>query len=201
MNATDPHAPPAAGPTRPAARQDERAFGQLLRAREPEALERFFDEYFEPVFQRVSRLVRNTQEAEDLTQEIFLSIHRSLPNFDPARPLRPWVGAITMNRVRDHWRSRGAQPDVSSEGDALPPNAGPPPESDLERREREGQLRQAVYRLPLGLRSVLLLRTYDGLGFDVIATMLEITVEAARKRYSRAVQTLRRELVVRGMKP
>lgn len=178
---------------------DPLAFGKRLRAREPEALERFFDRYFDTIYGRVQKLVRDTQEAEDLTQDIFLKIHRSLPRFDPERPLEPWVHSIVLNRVRDHWRARRMVRDSDrDDGVSSSPPVADPPESELERKERHEELQQAVHRLPLDMRSVLLLRIYDGLDFSTVASLLELTPAAARKRYSRALKRLRESLGLEG---
>ena len=147
------------------------AFGERLRSRDPEALERFFDLYFDSIYGRVRRLARSTQEAEDLTQDIFLNIHRSLPSFDTKKRLGPWVSAITMNRIRDHWRSRRADLGLDDDDDATASlSAGfGRPESELEQDERNGAVKRAVHRLPLDVHSVLCLRVYDGLAFKTIA--------------------------------
>ena len=179
------------------------AFGERLRLRDPEAMERFFDSHFGLVYARVRRLVPNTHEAEDLTQDIFLNIHRSLPSYDPRRSLGAWVSAIAMNRIRDHWRARGR----ARESDRIDGSSPPPaihserPESELEQQECDDEVKQAVYRLPLGMRSVLLLRFYDGLAFPSIARVLKLTPAAARKRYSRALQLLRGSLSLEGARP
>ncbi len=177
----------------------DRAFGERLRAREPEALERFFDAYFGPIHGLVRRLVSDRQEAEDLTQEIFLKIHRALPSFDPERRLGPWVYAIARNRIRDHWRARRTPAVSVRDGDGAP--AADVAQAEVERRELDDEVKKAVYRLPLGMRSVLLMRIYDELPFQTIAAILKLTPVAARKRYSRAVQLLRGSLPLEGARP
>ena len=172
--------------------------GERLRSRDPEALERFFDLYFDPVYGRVRGLVENTHEAEDLTQDIFLKIHRSLPSFDPKRSLRAWVFAIAMNRIRDHWRSRRTLRETDHDDDGTASIDSERPDSELERQERDDEVMRAVYRLPFGMRLVFLLRIYDGLTFETIAKILKLTPAAARKRYSRALKLLRKSLPLEG---
>ncbi|MDF1836276.1 MAG: sigma factor, partial [Planctomycetota bacterium] len=71
-----------------------RDFRDRLRNHEPEALSTFFDGYFDWVFIRVHHRIRNRQIAEDLTQDIFLKIHKGLPRFDTSKDLKPWVLTI-----------------------------------------------------------------------------------------------------------
>ena len=82
------------------------AVRRALQRREPEALERFYADYFQRVYGYVRRLVRDEHEAEDLTQDVFMHLHRSFASYDPRRPLRPWVFTIATNKVRDFWSSR-----------------------------------------------------------------------------------------------
>ncbi len=87
ISATTPHTNPLT----------ERRFGERLRLREPEALERFFDLFFAPVYGRVRKLVGSSQEAEDLTQDIFLKIHGALYS-------------RVLTRLRDNLHPEGARP-------------------------------------------------------------------------------------------
>ena len=82
---------------------------EALRDRDPEVLERFYNLYFDRVYAYVRRLLREAHLAEDLTQDIFMHIHQSLPSYDPTRALRPWVFTIATNKTRDFWRSRRHQ--------------------------------------------------------------------------------------------
>jgi RNA polymerase sigma-70 factor (ECF subfamily) len=173
----------------------KREFAERLRSRDPEALERFYDLYFVRLYSYVRGLVANEHTAEDLTQEIFLHIYRALPSYDPGRELHPWMFTIATNKIRDYWRSRNrtetqSMPDVDDQAAPFPLD-GEQPESRLEREERDDGVREAIYQLPLGLRMVLMLRIYDELSFESIAQVINLSVAAARKRYSRALHALR----------
>ena len=170
-------------------------FGERLRQRESGALEHFFDLYFDRMYSYVRGLVPDMHAAEDITQDIFLKLYRALPNYDPDRDLRPWVFTIASNTVRDHWRMRSnqeAQRAANLDDEAAHLSAGPErPESELERRERDERVRAAVYQLPVGMRTVLMLRIYDNLSFETIGQIINQSATAARKRYSRALHALR----------
>lgn len=176
-----------------------------LPARDPEALAAFFDTYFERVHAYVRGLVRHEQLAEDLTQDVFLQVHRALDTYDPARPLRPWLFAIAVNRVRDHWRSRAhqhGQKDLpleteGSEAFAMEADDAAP-ELPLERLEDAARVREVVAALPETLREVIALRVFEELSFDDIASAVGSNPVAVRKRYSRALAELRTRLGVKG---
>ena len=170
-----------------------------LPAREPEALARFFDTYFERVHGYVRRTVQDEHLAEDLTQDVFLQIYRALPTYDPERDLRPWIFTIATNRIRDLWRSRAHQEgrdsglDRDERVEELP--AGPRrPDTELSQAELQAHLRQAIDALPEGMRMTVLLRVHEGLSFEEIGRILERNEVAVRKRYSRALEALREVL-------
>jgi RNA polymerase sigma-70 factor (ECF subfamily) len=170
------------------------AFLERLKRREPRALERFHELFFDDIYAYVRRLVPNEDDAEDVTRDVFLRVHAGLPRYDTARALSPWLFTIVANRVRDFWRARGVrdQRTLSLDDDvAAPAPAREEPAERLQDEERRERVRAAVYRLPLGMRTVLLLRVYDELSFDLIARILGLSPVAVRKRYSRAVQALR----------
>ncbi len=73
-------------------------------------------------------------------------------------------------------------------------------ESELAPRERDDEVKRAFYRLPLDMRSVLLLRILDRLPFETIAVILELAPASVRKRYSTAVELLRNSPVCEGAK-
>ena len=165
---------------------------------DPVALEAFFDAYFDRVYGYVRRLVQDEHLAEDLTQDVFLHIHRALHTYDPARELRPWVFTIATNKIRDHWRSRrhrDSQSEASFERDEVRvPRFEDAPDRELSEEEMGARLREAVDELPEGMRMTVLLRAYEGLSFEAIGKVLDRSEVAVRKRYSRALEALREAL-------
>jgi RNA polymerase sigma-70 factor (ECF subfamily) len=139
--------------------------------------------------------------AEDVTQDIFMHIHRSLDTYDTARDLRPWVFTIATNKVRDYWRSRrfrDTQRESSiadEDGDLQVESNQRGPVDWLENTELKAMLEEAVESLPEGMRTTLVLRYFEGLSFEAIGTAIDRNEAAVRKRYSRALEELRKRLV------
>lgn len=168
-----------------------------LVAQDPDALGLFFDRYFPRVYGYVKSLVRDQHLAEDLTQDIFLQLHRGFPSYDPARALRPWVFAVAINRMRDFWRSRAHRDrsltrtfDGEDEQVDVPDEAPGPIEPLLVEESAEA-LREAVDGLPDTLRETLYLRVFEDLPFAEIGAIVGRNEVAVRKRYSRALAELR----------
>src|SRR5438876_11400415 len=75
---------------------------------EPQAVKDLIERYQSDVFGLCVRLLHHRQDAEDVTQEVFLRIFRSLKRWDSTRPLKPWLIGITVNRSRT-WMSQRAR--------------------------------------------------------------------------------------------
>ena len=174
---------------------------ERVRARDPEALAAFFERYFDRVYGLVHRLLGDRTLAEDMTQEVFLKVHRAAHQIDPSRDPLPWLMTIAHNACRDLWRSNAwklTRKSASLDGDS--PLAETlsrginEPERDLLATERERLVREALDRLPEPLRVAIVMHDYQGLGHDEIAAITGVHHAAARKRYSRALAALARLL-------
>ncbi len=199
----DPGAPSelAADPALLEFTDEERA---ALAARAPDALERFYELYFDRVYGFVRRLLHDDHLAEDVTQDIFMHLCRALEGYDPRRPLRPWVFTIATNKVRDHWRSRRHRDSLREVSATVAEGAdydGTPavesrrgPDELLESGEVGDQVAAAIDSLPEIMKTTLVLRYYEGLSFAEIGAMVDRNETAVRKRYSRAMEELRRRL-------
>jgi len=172
-----------------------------LVARDPGALEVFFEAYFDRIYGYVRRLVASEHLAEDLTQDVFLHLYLAFPKYDPSRDLRPWVFTIATNKIRDYWRSRRHQDsqrqksvEIDDEHRRDLPSDEEPPEAALTREEIGAGIREAVEELPDGLRVTVVLRVFEGMSFEEIGAVLDRNEVAVRKRYSRALEALRTSL-------
>ena len=172
-----------------------------VRRRDPEALARLFERHFDRVYGFVYRLLGDRAQAEDLTQEVFLKVHRAAHQIDPARDPGPWLMTIAHNACRDLWRSNAwklARRAISLDGDsplaATLASSAIGPERELLAAERERLVQEALLKLPEPLRVAIVMHDYQGMGHDEIAAATGIHHAAARKRYSRALAALARLL-------
>jgi RNA polymerase sigma-70 factor (ECF subfamily) len=168
---------------------------ELLRGvqrRDRESLGRFFDLVFPFVYSFAYRMTGERASAEDVTQEVFLKVHRAADRIDTGRSPYPWLAAITTNTCRDEVRRvvrRAERP--LDEGVSTHADTGPTPDEHLARKERAHLLQQALLSLDETQRSVILLRDYSGCSHEEIAKIVGATPAAVRKRYSRALDALR----------
>jgi RNA polymerase sigma-70 factor (ECF subfamily) len=177
-----------------------------VRRRDPEALAAFFEQHFDRVYGLVYRLLGDRHSAQDATQDVFLKIHRAAHTLDPSRDPGPWITTIAYNICRDLWRSgayrlsrQAVSIDEPDHGGPSVPSSGEDPEGSLIAAERRDQVQKAIGSIPENLRAVVVLREYQGLSYEQIASMTGTTPVAARKRYSRALTELGKLLEKGGL--
>lgn len=196
--------PVAAAPApRPVTRPDppEPAVLEGVRSRDPQALAAFFERYVDQIHGLLYRLLGDRTLAEDMTQEVFLKVHRAAHLLDTSRDPGPWLMTIAHNACRDLWRSnawkhgrRAAPLDAGSPLASTLSRGTNDPERDLLAGERQRLVQEALMRIPEPLRVAIVLHDYQGLPHDRIAEMTGINHAAARKRYSRGLAALARLL-------
>jgi RNA polymerase sigma-70 factor (ECF subfamily) len=162
-----------------ARRGDRTAFGRLLRRHQRR------------VFALGMRWFRSADDADDLVQETFIRVWRSLERFDPARPFVPWLMTIAVNRAKTF--AARARPEVEAVDERIPWD-GPSPEENAERARLAQDVAAAMDRLPEEQRVVLHLRAVDGLAYREIAEALDIPIGTVMSRLSRAREHLRARL-------
>src|SRR5439155_26890921 len=108
---TDETCRPAAGyPHREVTVTEDAALVRRCLQRDPAAIRQLIERFQSEVFGLCVRILAHRQDAEDVCQEVFLRIFRSLHRWDRLRPLRPWVMGITVNRCRPWLTQRARRP-------------------------------------------------------------------------------------------
>lgn len=171
---------------------DERSFAVLV------------ERYQRRVLNLLYRISGDEQTALDLSQEAFVRAYRSLGQFEPGRPLEPWLLRIATNLAFEHWRKQRGRVQVSMEsleGEELAAEAGADPGLEAERHELDRALEGAVQSLSPLYRTVLWLRLAEGLSYEAIADTLRLPLGTVKTRLHRARDLLRSRLVEEGVVP
>ena len=152
------------------------------------------------VYHLALQLLGNPEDARDLSQDVFLTVFRSIHRFRGDSALQTWIYRIAVNQARNQqrwWRRRKRSDQVSLETafiDPPAPAATASPERALDRKELRQRLWQAMRRLPFEQRSAVVLRELHGMRYAEIAFSLGVSTTAVKSRLARARQTLRAEL-------
>ena len=141
------------------------------------------------VFNVAYKFVGKHDEAEDLTQDIFLKIFKALNTFDRRANFQTWIISISRNLCIDHYRSvRKERQLIAREvdtGDLQPASSDRGPYQAAEHRDLRGMLRQALHALPVTLRTAVVLRDLQELSYQEIADHLGLPEGTVKSRINR----------------
>jgi len=162
------------------------------------AWEAIVRQHWRKVFNVAYKFVAKHEEAEDLTQEIFLKVFKSLDTFDRRANFQTWLISVSRNLCIDHYRSvrkeRQTIDRAVDTSDIAPASPEPGPIAALEQRDRVVLLRQALAALPETLRTAVLLRDIQELSYQEIADQLQLPEGTVKSRINRGRTELARQI-------
>jgi RNA polymerase sigma-70 factor (ECF subfamily) len=150
------------------------------------------------VFNVAYKFVGKHEEAEDLTQDIFLKIFKALATFDRRANFQTWIVSISRNLCIDHYRSvRKERMTIAREvdtNDLQPASTDRTPYAAAEHQDLRAMLRQALQTLPETLRTAVVLRDLQELSYQEIADRLQLPEGTVKSRINRGRLELARQL-------
>ena len=170
-------------------------------AGEEAAFSLLYHRYRQRIYSTVYRIIQDSGEAQDATQEIFVKMYRSLPDWNVRRAkFSTWLYRLAANHAIDCWRVRRrrleAPPAGEFEGESAPAHsigdAILTPFGALERKESVDQIRRCVDGLPELQKKVFLLRYFQELKLEEIAEMEDCSLGTVKTSLFRATQSVRR---------
>lgn len=163
-----------------------------MRASPPPEFRKMFEAELPWVLTTLRRLGVPPGDLADLAQEVFVTVHGLLDDYDDSRPVRPWLFTIAYRIARRHCararHSREISP--SEEVEAQFADATPLADARLESEQTKAAVRAALERIDLPRRSVLILCDLEGLTVPDAATTLGIPLNTAYSRLRRAREEL-----------
>jgi len=171
------------------------------------AWEEIVQRHHRRIYNLCYRFVGSPEDAQDLTQEVFIKIYRTLKSYDVGRgALVTWVSTITRNLLVDHSRktkqdrvtdSLDAAP--SEHEDAMPlsdqiQDKGLPPDAGVQSREARETVHRALQKLSPELREAVILRDLQDMDYREIATVLRVPEGTVKSRINRGRAELARLL-------
>jgi RNA polymerase sigma factor (sigma-70 family) len=183
---------------------DEHARVRAVLDRKPGAFEALVRDYQKLCWHIIVRMVRDPDEARDLTQETFLRVHRQLHQFRFESPLKSWIGRIAYSIALRHLERRRAMP-VSFLGDdeqLVYESAADESfdiEGDVGNEQEADRLLAGIDALPAVPRTLITLYHLEELSIPEIATMTGLNEGTIKSHLFRARLTLRDWLQRRGV--
>jgi RNA polymerase sigma-70 factor, ECF subfamily len=155
-------------------------------------------QHWRKVFNVAYKFVGKHDEAEDLAQDIFLKIFKALDTFDRRANFQTWIISIARNLCIDHYRSvRKERETIAREVDAgeLTPASGDVgPDGVLEQSDLRALLQRALDKLPVSLRTAVVLRDLQELSYQEIADRLRLPEGTVKSRINRGRLELARQI-------
>jgi RNA polymerase sigma-70 factor (ECF subfamily) len=170
----------------------------LLRAQkgDHQAFAQIYQQQKQRIYSLCLRMVANPTEAEDLTQEVFLQLHRKISTFRGNSAFSTWLHRLTINVVLMQFRRKGLQ--LISLDEAMDPQPEEGPVRDfgtadqtLTRAIDRLTLERAIGELPAGYRLVFLLHDVEGYEHNEIAAMLDCSIGNSKSQLHKARLKLR----------
>jgi RNA polymerase sigma-70 factor (ECF subfamily) len=187
---------------------DESLLIARLRANENAAYDELVRTHHAPIYHVAFRMLRDSGEASDVTQEVFLKVFRHIDGFRGESSLRTWIFRIAFSEIlnRLRWSRRRylhrtvsieeqSQETVEGHAPLQIADRGPDPEAELQRKEQEEAFQSALRELSDEHRSVAILRDVQGFSYAEIAEILGISMGTVKSRLARARAELKGRLM------
>ena len=171
------------------------------------AWEEIVQRYHRRIYNLCYRFAGSADDAQDLTQEVFIRMYRTLNSYDVGRgAFMTWITTLTRNLLVDHFRKTkndrltdSLDATASDHEDAMPlgeriPDGGPPPDSGVQSRETKETVHLALQKLSPELREAVILRDLQDMDYREIATVLRVPEGTVKSRINRGRAELARLL-------
>lgn len=171
---------------------DQAAFAQLV------------ERYQKTVYHQALRLLSNPEDAADITQEVFLKVWRTLPSFRGESSFSTWLYRLTDNAAIDLLRREKKRRDTPSLDDedtdwqSVLSDTSASPHELAARNELQAAVRDGLSKLSDDHRRVLILREINGLSYEEIGAILDLSAGTVKSRISRARLALAKILQASG---
>lgn len=177
-----------------ARRGEETAFAELLRR------------YRAPIFNLCLRMLKNSEDAEDVAQDVFIKVFSMLERYDDRYAFKSWLFKIAANQCIDFIRKNRVKmlrldEPVQFRGEEIErelSDGGPLPDELLHRGELHRILREVTDELPPHYRAMIVLRHQEQLSYEEIANLLDLPLGTVKARIHRARALMKDKLQRRG---
>ena len=170
------------------------------------AFEQIVNLYEKKVYNIALRYCNNSHDAMDISQEVFLRVYRFLPKFNGESQFSTWIYRITMNVCHDLVGKKNNITELSLDGkneddedyQVEVSDERFSPEKQLEQKELRETIKKGIATLDESYRDAVIMRDVNGLAYEDIADILQVSVGTVKSRIARGREKLRKFLCEHG---
>jgi len=172
-----------------------------IKENDSEAFKIFYETYKNLVYNVCYRMLNNRQDAEDVTQDIFVKAIKSIHKFRGDSKISTWIYQITVNTNINYIRRKKIEIWFSldflvGKEESLQDNINNRPDFKFEKKELEALVQQAIQSLPTRQRTAIILQRYEGLSYKKIAKVMKTSLSAVESLLYHAKDNLSKKLTV-----
>ncbi len=181
---------------------DERILIERLKQKDNSAFKEIVDRWKEMVYNTVLNIIQNTEDAEDVAQDVFVQVYESIESFKGESKLSTWLYRISISKSMDHLRRKKTKKrfafvqSIFGKNDEL--SYDPPdffhPGIIAEKKENAAILFKALSTLPPNQNTAFVLNKMQGLNYQEVGDIMQLSVSAVDSLLQRAKTNLRKYL-------
>ncbi len=175
---------------------DEKQLIEALKKNDSQAFQKLVNLYHEKIHAISYGFLRNKEDAEDITQEVFIEIHKNIHFFREESNLSTWIHRITINRSLNLIKKNKIKNLIDSFEQLIlfnkkEPNSESDPHQQLTQKEVAKQVQNAINKLPKNQNIAFTLHKYNNLSYTQIADIMETSLSAVESLIHRAKNNLK----------
>ncbi len=179
---------------------DDAALMVRVRDGDDVAFKMIVDKYYQPVYQLCYRYLSNQEDAEEITQDVFIRLYNAASSYEPRAKLYTFLYRIavnlSLNRIRDRKLKRFISLETlknNREG-VMDMRMQAGPDKIIEQKENQEIIKKAIDSLPASQRTAVILKRYNELSYEEISEVMECSISAVESLLHRAKQKLKKKL-------
>ncbi|RIW29684.1 RNA polymerase sigma factor [Bacillus salacetis] len=163
-------------------------------------IETLYQEYHEDVYRFLACFTGSKDEAEDLTQEVFIKVIKSISRYNGSCTITTWIFSIAKHTAVDHFRRQRFYSIVKDSFFKKITSVNLDPQDLLIHNEIKSNIQQAILRLKPSYRTVIILRSINDFSVAETADILNCSISKVKVTYHRALKKLKEDIEISGMK-
>ena len=175
---------------------------EQLKQGDESAFKKLVDEWQDMVYNTALGIVQNADDADDITQEVFIQVYQSVSSFKGESKISTWLYRITVSKALDHEKKKRRKKRFGfvqslfggQEEEQLHPVEFNHPGVQMEKKERAGELFDALRQIPENQRIAFTLHKLEGQRYQEVAEIMNTTLYAVESLMNRAKTNLRKVL-------